>query len=734
MVLVHLADGLRALISVQPALYLVVGMVIGMVVGMVPGLGTAVALSMMLPFVYHMQVVSVIALMLGAQAGGYYAASITAITLNTPGAPESYPTTLDGYPMAVRGEGGKALAVSATATLMGAWIAALAFVVLLQAAPALVTTFNAPDYATIILLALVIVGLIGEIPMSKILISGGFGLMLSFVGSDPVTSIDRFTFGSVALVDGIGIVPFALGVFAITQMVVMYGTGSAVSRVKTRVGTSEIRNQAREGIVYTLRHPTAVIRSAILASLLGLLPGMGGFVSNYISYSVGQRLSKKGPEFGTGVPEGVMSAEGSSLAKEIGSLLPAVALGLPSGIGMVLFIAALTIAGLSPGLQLLRTQPSLPYTMMWVMAITALLSCSIGLALSPWLSGITHVRGPVMFPFIVGLAILGSYMSVVNGAGIIELLSFAFIGVLARKLNYSVAGMAIGLVLGGTFNNNVHVTIETYGLSFLWKNPIADAALLAAIVIVFLKGTSSIKKSLANRSSAYSSSDALIKDETQYTRHCRHLSIELGVDVLVFLGSAWYLVVALGYPVAAGVIPAATSGLVMITALIRLITDAVTRVHLARTTPGLVQELDEAVVLEASLADVGHERMELATDLSLGRSMALATRETGSKHDQHSDESSRQLSQRWFLILGDTIGGREIVALAWVVVFVVCVFLLGFKLGLPAAGALYALTAVRHHSRFYKVAFFSATVGFLALIAALFVKVFNLLFTGMLIH
>ena len=730
MIFVHLVNGLQALISPLAILYLIVGMVIGMIIGMIPGLGTAVALSMMLPFVYHMQVVPMIALMLGAQAGGYYAASITAITLNTPGAPESYPTTLDGYPMAVRGEGGKALAISATSTLMGAWIASIAFVLLLQTAPALVTTFNAPDYATIVLLALVIVGLIGDIPISKVLISGGFGLMLSFVGSDPVTSIDRFTFGSAALVDGIGIVPFALGVFAITQMVVMYGTGTATSTVKTKVGVRELRDQARDGIIYTLRHPVAVIRSAILASLLGLLPGMGGFVSNYISYSVGQRLSKKGSQFGSGIPEGIMSAEGSSLAKEIGSLLPAVALGLPSGIGMVLFIAAMTIAGLSPGLELLKTNPSLPYTMMWVMAITALLSCTIGLVLSPWLNRVTHVRGPVMFPFIVGLAILGSYIAVVNVAGIIELMFFAIIGILARKLNYSVAGMAIGLVLGGTFNNNVHVTIETGGLSFILKNPIADVALLAAIVIVLIKGISSIRKSLATRLAVTSQSTKAFDNQESYQKRCRHTSIELVIDIVVFLGSGWYFVVALGYPTAAGIIPAGTSGLVMVTSLVRLVTDMGARVRLARLA---ISDFEEESTQISEPLGQSFDDASLGTPRGFDSGGAtLAEQKTDFSEETLLVQQSASRSK--LLILGGSIGGREIVAILWVVIFVICVFLFGFQLGLPVAGVLYSLFAVRHRSMLYRAIFLVASAGFLAIVAELFVSVFNLLFTGLLVH
>ncbi len=720
-----LFHGLTALLSGGPILFLILGMVIGMLVGMLPGLGTAVALSILLSFVYHMSIINMVALMLGAQAGGYYTASITAITLNTPGAPESYPTTLDGFPMTERGEGGKALAISAAATWMGGWIACIIFVGLIQVASPLITTFKAPDYVGVIALAMVLVGLVGDTPMNKIVVSAAFGLMLSFVGSDPVTGVYRFTFGLPQLADGVAVVPFALGVFAITQMVVMYGTGRGATSAAPKVGLKNLSKTAWEGISYTFRHPGSVFRSAIIASLLGLLPGIGGFAGNYVSYTVGKRLSRKGREFGTGVPEGVMSAEGSSLSKEVASLLPAVALGVPSGIGMVLFIAAMSIEGIEPGLALLREHPSLPYTMMWVMAITALLSCSIGLILSPWLSKVSRIRGPVLFPYIIGLAIIGSYAAATSSIGFAELAVFGLVGLAARKADYSLAAMIIGLVLGGIFNDQVHVTAETYGWSFLWKNPIADLALLAAIVLVGVKAIPSTKRMLSQRRNSLDAytGGAHIPGQADWQSN---INLELLIDVVMLVGSTWYMIVAFGYPSGAGRVAGAVSAVVVFIAVFRVIFDARKFMIFRgrRQDPETESGGQEPIVpQQGSGAPLGEAEgipdVQGATLEALVRQGAVATVEAPEYSDEPQQGGRRH-----------SVGLRELVSLGWFAMFIVSTVIFGFRIGIPLAGGIYSLVGVRWSRTWQRAVFVVATVIVLYLLIMVFVDTLHYTFSG----
>lgn len=726
-----LFSGFSQLLTPETIGLLFAGMAIGMFFGMLPGMGVSLALSLMLPFLYHMSVMPAIALMLATQAASYYAASITAILLNTPGAPESYPTTLDGFPMAQRGEAGRALAISAASTWAGGWIACAVLLVLLPVSGSLVTLFHPPEFVAIIILALVLVGGTGEsTSSSKVILSGSIGLMLSFVGTDPVTGISRFTFGSVALMSGLNVVPFALGVFAMTQMVVMYGRNEAVAGGTQAMVGQAFGRQVGQGLGDTLRAWLHVLRSALVASVLGLIPGIGGFAANFISYGLGRQLSRKGGKFGTGVPAGVASAEGSSLAKEVGSLVPAVALGLPSGVGMVIFIAALTILGVQPGPALLRSQPSLPYSMMWVMAIAGLLSCALGLVLTPWLSHITRVRGPVMMPVIVSLAVLGSFAAVTGFSGVVELGVFAVIGVVMRKFGYSLAAMTIGLVLGGTFADNLHLTQSIYGWGFVTRSPLADVFLAISAVLLAL---------ITWRGRRSRGQATLTPERAGRGPRRPHPVLEPATEAVIVAVSVLYLVTALGYPAGAGTLPAIIAAIAAATALVRLASRAVRaavarlRAHEAPASgePGIVAASHAA---DAALASVsaGHEP---------GPAHGLEERPGPFGHPGDAGPAQGLADAA---LPGDGSAGRrlpgsrrktacEFAALGWVWAAVAASYLLGFEIGIPVVAAAYCLTSVEWGRRWQRLVYTASVVVMTLVVAHYFVSLFNLTFTGLLV-
>ncbi|MCL4553325.1 MAG: hypothetical protein EPN30_09885 [Actinomycetota bacterium] len=690
----HLFTGLTNLGTAPVLLLLVFGMAVGMFVGMLPGLGVVLVLTLMLPFVYHMSVLETVSMMLATQSGVYFAASITAIVLNSPGAPESFPTTLDGFPMAKRGEAGKALAISATSTWMGGWIACIIFIGLIQLAGPLATVFHPPEYMAIIILAIVLIAQTGNIPLSKVYISGLLGLMLSFVGSDPVTGVERFTMRMPTLYSGIGVVPFALGVFAITQMVKMYGSQKAVATFDQAQLGKGFQAQVRAGIAETFKKWHHVARSAVIAMLLGLIPGIGGFTANFISYGVGQRVSKRRDEFGTGVPEGLMSAEGSSLSKEVGSIIPAVALGLPSGLGMVIFIAALTILGLEPGPTLLKGSPTLPYSMMWIMAIAGLLSCVLGLLLAPQLSRITGIKGPYMFPFIIALAVLGSFADVNTTMGIYLLVIFSILGVVVRDLGYSVAAAAIGLVLGGTFDDNVHLTYSLYGWNFVTRSPLADIFLLVAIYLIISAGRRWHKnKKAAMRQAA------------------KHPLMEWVFDLVMAVFAVTYFIVGMGYPSQAGQIPVVVGILAAAASVYRLIIDFPVWLHSRHVDGSDLPQGGLAVPkpgAETEIEPVGTE----------GLAVAVITRM------EHDDEPETKKDRRHQNI-------REFIGILWFAGTAAASLVLGFKIGVPLMTFVYAMVNKDLASLKKRVVFAVASTVVTGTLAYAFVSLFHLTFHGM---
>lgn len=702
-----------------------------MFIAMLPGLGVGVALSLMLTLIYHMKVVPAVALMLGTLGGEYFSASITAILLNTPGAPESFPTTNDGFPMAERGEAGRALAISATCTWIGGWIACIVFVLLLQLSGSLISFFKPPEYMAIIILALVLVGLSGgRVRPSKVIVSAGFGLMLSFVGSDPVSGVNRFTGGLSILSSGIDVVPLALGVFAVTQMIIMYGTGRAISAGKDRVEIQDFGSQVRLGIRDTFTHPFDVARSAILASVLGLIPGIGGFTANYISYGLGQRVSKARERFGTGVPEGIISAEGSSLAKEVGSILPAVTLGLPSGVGMVLFIAALSILGIQPGFPLLKQYPSLPYTMMWTFAVVGLLSCGIGLLLAPQTSKITRIRGPVLFPFICALATLGSFSAIGDFAGTVEMLFFVVIGVLARKTGYSVSAIAVGLVLGATFDDNTFLTLQSYGWSFLWRSPLATVVLAMVVLLIIAYSVSSRRISRAR---------GLVSEKrgwSQLSSPVGAWKLEMTVDALFAALGLGYFFVAFGYPKTAGVIPAATSAIVAFASIVRL-TIGLAKWPLAKKSPGAVPAAPSDASEAPRMETVDHQPL-LTVPFDPPSSQpyqgGLKVKVQEAVIEDPAAISAGQVSltrlQQNEYPVSQPISRREVMAVVWVTLFVVSIMLFGFQIGIPVAAGAFSIFGIRFAKRTFKYIYIACTVVFLYVLASEFMSAFHLTFAG----
>jgi putative tricarboxylic transport membrane protein len=621
--------------------------------------------------------------------------------------------------MAQRGEAGRALAISAASTWAGGWIACVILVLLLPFSGNLVNMFHPPEFAAIIILALVLIAGTGESTSgTKIIMSGTIGLMLSFIGSDAVTGVERFTFGSSALLSGINVVPVALGLFALTQMVTMYSRNEAVTSGAEALKGSAFRRQVGQGLLDTAKLWVHVLRSATVASLLGLIPGIGGFSANFISYSLGRQVSRKSGEFGTGVPAGVASAEGSSLAKEVGSLIPAVALGLPSGVGMVIFIAALAILGIQTGPALLTSQPTLPYSMMWVLAVAGLLSCGIGLLITPWLSRATRVRGPVMMPVIIALAVLGSFASVTSFAGVIELGVFAIAGVVMRKLGYSLAAMTIGLVLGPTLADNLHLTQSIYGWGFAAHSPLADIFLVIAVGLLVL---------ITMRSRRERDKGITTPQRAGRGPRGEHPVLEPVTEAVIAVISVIYLVIALGYPTEAGALPAVIAGITAAMALIRLSSHGIAALRArarAGATAAVLAEVGAGVVGvgggggETALAAVAAGGTAGGpVDAAGSLTETAQPTETGRPVETTRVERRRRLK-------------REYVAIGWIWAAVVASYLFGFEIGVTVVVAAYSLTSIEWTRQWQRLVYAVAASAVGYGIAYTFVSLFHLSFTG----
>ncbi len=704
----ELVAGLSALAAPKVAGLLVAGVAVGVFFGVLPGLGVALLLSIMLAFVYHLGVTAAIALMLATQAGSYFSASITAILLNTPGAPESMAVTFDGFQMSRRGEAGKALGISATCTCLGGLVGCAALLGLLQVVNYLPLAFHPPEYVALIVLAVVLTGTLGTDSVSKAVLSAAVGLMISFIGDDPVTGTYRYTLGIPALYGGVSIVALALGTFAVPQMVFMYGSGASVANRGGGGLQPGLTRDVLAGVRMALQRWFLLVRSALVGVACGIVPGIGGFTANFLAYGIAQHTSRRGSEFGTGIPEGVVAPESSSLAKEAGSLVPAIGLGLPSGLGMVLFLAALSILGLQPGIGFAQSHPSLPYTMLWTVAIGGVLGTAMGLVAAPGLARVTQVRGPLLFPFIVGLAVVGAYVSDTSMTTVVEMIVFSVIGIAFHRLRYSLAALAVGLVLGGDLETNVFLTHQIFGWNF-YNRPLTD--ILFALVLVALLGQARrLRRQRTGHQGLAAPAGRL--ERTLPGGGTGYPVLELAVAAIILVLSVIYLIVGLGYGPNERLLPVLVSSVAVVAAAVQTLRGIVRRRQRAHApaaaqlagdrvlAPGDAGESAPSPVLADATADVmertaGSLRTGGGADLvnpPAPGEESLTSPQAGGGSAEPAPDSRPHYR-------------REAVAFAWVLAMVVSAYLLGFLVAIPLAVLLYGLLASGCASRRTRLVF-----------------------------
>ncbi len=482
-------------------LYLLAGSLLGMLLGIIPGVSTVVILSVILIFAFKINVTNALCLFLGANCGGYYSGSVSAILMNTPAHPEAMPTALDGYPMARSGGPARALGLSACSTCIGGLIGCAILVAFLPVMDYLSNVFYPPDYSALIILALLLVGSLGTDSIGKAIVAAGLGLLASSVGPSMITGVERYTFGLISLQGGLSIIALALGVVVLPQMVMVFGTGTATAwqdmtgknireLAEAEMDTSDFFKQLWGGVLETFVHWKILIQSGIVGGFTGMVPGIGGFTGNYMAYGIARQTSRNGHLFGTGHPEGIIAPEGSSLAKEAGHIVPLIGLGIPGGITGALFIGLLSINGIKPGYGFMEAHPTLAEQMVWIIALSGLIGTLMGVVIGPRIALATRIPGPIVAPFVFVISVAGVYVTDQLEFSVVLLIAFIIFGLGLRRLRYPLGGLLMAFVLGQTLETQLYLTgqLNTFGgFGFVTHRPIADAMIVLAIIVVIAK-------------------------------------------------------------------------------------------------------------------------------------------------------------------------------------------------------------------------------------------------------
>jgi putative tricarboxylic transport membrane protein len=459
------------------------GTAFGMICGALPGLSASMAIILLLPFTYGMEpvqaIVTLVAVYIGAACGG----SISAILLRTPGTPEAVATTFDGYPMAMRGQAGRALGLAVSASSFGGIFSAL---MMILCAPLLATValkFQSAEYFGLALLGLSCITSIGSKNQLKAVFACLMGLLLSTVGLDEINGQHRFVYGSPFLMNGINYIPVMIGSFALAEVYKIIEerarAGDSPGKIiAAKVSLEMIKLKELFGKWVTL------IKSSIIGTIIGIVPAAGGAIAALVAYGEASRSSKTPEGFGKGIDEGILAPESANNAAVGGSMVPTMILGIPGSPTAAVIMAAFMIHGLRPGPLLLKDQPILLNAIFIGLILASLLLFIVGRYITRQFARILKLPYPLLGTLVIVLGIIGAYALKNSFYDILLALIFSVVGYFFDKYKFSNSAMILGLILGSIAENSLRkqLIVSDGSIAGFFTRPIALVVLLCSLI------------------------------------------------------------------------------------------------------------------------------------------------------------------------------------------------------------------------------------------------------------
>lgn len=471
---VAIADPLRLM-------YLVVGVFIGLALGVIPGLSGLIGLSLLLPFTYTMEPLSGLAMLIGLAAVTTTSDTIPAVLFGVPGTVGSAATTLDGHPMAKRGEASRAFGAAFFASMVGGLFGALLLGVSVPVLRPIMLFIGTPDLLAFCIFGLSLVAVLSGGNTFKGVAAACIGLLFAMVGEDSQAGELRWTFGSIYLWDGMQIVPLALGLFALPELADLMIRRSSIVAPEHRHSTSS----QKDGIIDVLRNKILVLRCATIGSLLGAVPGLGAAVIDWIAYAHAARTVKGASEtFGKGDVRGVIASESSNNAKEGGALVPTIAFGVPGSASMALILAAFTVHGIVPGPRMLTTHLDVTYALVWSVAIANILATGVCFMFANQLAKLAVLRASILVPVVLSISFVGAFQGQKAWGDLYLLIGSGCLGFLMKRLDWPRPPVILGFVLGALLERYMFISTLRYGSDWLFR-PLVVLILLVALYGVF---------------------------------------------------------------------------------------------------------------------------------------------------------------------------------------------------------------------------------------------------------
>lgn len=479
-------------LTLDVLLALLIGVIAGTIVGVIPGIGGLFVLALLLPFTYTMDMYAAFALLLSAAAVVATSNTVTSVLFGVPGTAGGVAVTFDGHPMAKRGEADRAMAAAFVSSSLAGIFGVVVVVALLPVFRSIVVWFGPPEYFILVLIAVVLMAFSVREHKMRALIAGGLGLLVSLVGMDYTTGTPRYTFDYVYLWDGVQIVPAIIGLFALTEMLVLLRKN--IQAKKSSVKAASSWKGTMRGIRDVFIHWKVGLQSSLIGVGVGGLPGVGGETAQFLSYSQAQRTSKYGDRFGTGEVSGVIAADASSSSKDASSLVPTLLFGVPGSAQMALLLAAFLIFGVVPGPAMVDEQLDVTLFLLMILVIAHVSASILCLLLAGTFMRLVSLKPVYIATVVIVLASFGTYASTNHIGDVVTALVAGAVGYAMVSLNYSRATFIVGLVLGPVLQENLNLSISIHGATMLGRPAVITLILLAVVGMVWPKLRSLVKK------------------------------------------------------------------------------------------------------------------------------------------------------------------------------------------------------------------------------------------------
>ena len=473
----------------QPTMFLLIifAVFLGTLFGALPGVSATMAVTLGIPFTYKMDAVSAIAFLVAIYCASITGGGMTAILFKIPGVPSSAPTTYDGYPMAQRGEAGKALGMQLVCSAIGGMFAAICMLLLSPQLTQAALSFGPSELFAISFMGLSILTSLETDNICRTIISGLLGLLLACIGLDPLLGVPRLTFGTRLLTSGIEMIPVMIGFFAVTEVLKQTAKPSKL----TAVGGNSNMSAKLPSLKEFLSVKWIVARCSVVGTIIGILPGAGATIASFMCYSMEQKLSKHPEKFGTGCLDGIAAPETGNNAATGGAMVPLLSLGIPGGNAAAIMMSALVLKGVTMGPLLLIDQPQFLSATFASMFVSNIVMVFAAIIIAKVFVQILKVPYSILGPTIIMMATIGAYATKNTAVDVILMAVAGLAGFLLVKCKFNSSAMILGLVLGSICESNLRraVTIiqgDTLLQAFinLMKRPVTGIIMVVCLVVL----------------------------------------------------------------------------------------------------------------------------------------------------------------------------------------------------------------------------------------------------------